>query len=111
MVSSPETLEKSKGSSPGPEYEFGARFNFALFVDDICIESLEHMKFPMVKLLDKQWGHLSPEERNYEIHPDWHDGTTNMDEEDIGWIYMSTCNYVDFYDKCEWSYLAIWHTF
>ena len=69
------------------------------------------MKFPMVKLLYKQWGHLSPEERNYEIHPDWHDGTTNMDEEDVGWIYMNTCSYVDFYDKCEWSYLAIWHTF
>lgn len=66
----------------------GARYNFALFVDDICLESLDHMHSPVVKIMSKQWPTLTPEERNYEVYPGWEDGTTEIGEEDVGWMYM-----------------------
>lgn len=91
---------------PGPEYGFGACYNFALFVDDICLESLDHMSRPVVMIMSKQWGSLTPEESNYEIHPDWHDGTTEMDEEDVGWMYMHVFEYVELYDKLEYAHLC-----
>jgi hypothetical protein len=105
----PERLHMFGGSCP--EYSFGARFNYALFVDDICLESLDHMTSPVVKILYKQWGNLTPEERNYKIHPDWHDGTTEMDEEDVGWMYMCADEYVELYNKFEWSYFDMWYVF
>ncbi|KAJ5952490.1 uncharacterized protein N7479_010903 [Penicillium vulpinum] len=105
VVDTSETLERlirehseRKNQTVRPQYGFGARFNFALFVDDICLESLVHMDMPVVKILYKQWGNLSPEERNYKIDPDWHDGTTEDEEEDVGWMYMSVIDYVDTYD-------------
>ncbi|KAJ5987118.1 hypothetical protein N7451_011483 [Penicillium sp. IBT 35674x] len=95
----------------GPEYSLGARFNFALFVDDVCLESLVHMDQPVVKILYKQWGNLTLEERKYEIDidPDWHDGVTEEEEEDVGWMYMSVVDYVDMYDKFEWAHTGVWH--
>ncbi len=36
---------------PGPEWGLGARCNFCLFVDDICLESLGGMRRPVLKLL------------------------------------------------------------
>lgn len=116
VVKTPEILQKlvgehskEKNHIPGPEYILGARLNFALFVDDICLESLVHMDQPVVKVLYKQWGSLSPEERNYKIDPDWHDGTTEEEEEDVGWMYMSVSDYVDTYDQFEWAHMAVWH--
>ncbi|OJD27211.1 hypothetical protein ACJ73_01395 [Blastomyces percursus] len=32
---------------------FGARYGFCLFVDDICLESLDHMSSPVVKILEE----------------------------------------------------------
>lgn len=113
MVSTPEVLHKltqeHQHSPFGPEYLLGARLNFPLFVDDICLESLVHMDLPVVKILYKQWGNLSPGERNYKIDPDWHDGVTEEEEEDVGWTYMSVVDYVDMYDRFEWVYTGIWH--
>lgn len=94
---------------PGPEYGFGARYNFALFVDDICLESVDHMRRPVVKIMSKQWGNLTPKERNYEIYLGWHDGTTEMDEEDVGWMYMHANEYVELYDKLEYAHLCAWY--
>ncbi|KAJ5639752.1 uncharacterized protein N7484_007614 [Penicillium longicatenatum] len=93
----------------GPEYSLGARLNFALFVDDVCLESLVHMDQPLVKILNKQWGNLTLEERKYKIDPDWHDGVTEEEEEDVGWMYMSVTDYVDMYDKFEWAHTGVWH--
>lgn len=93
----------------GPEYPLGARLNFALFVDDVCLESLVHMDQPVVKILYKQWGNLTIEERKYKIDPDWHDGVTEEEEEDVGWMYMSVIDYVDMYDKFEWAHTGVWH--
>ncbi|KAJ5914632.1 hypothetical protein N7504_003515 [Penicillium tannophilum] len=78
----------------GPEYSLGARLNFALFVDDICLESLVHMDQP---------------ERKYKIDPGWHDGITEEEEEDVGWMYMPVVDYVDMYDKFEWAHTGVWH--
>ena len=99
---------KKKNQTPGPEYISGARFNFALFIDDICLESLVHINMPVVKILYKQWGYLSSEERNYKIDPDWHDGTTEDEEEDVRSIYMSVIDYVNTYDLFELAHIAVW---
>lgn len=114
VVSTPEVLHKlmqEHKQSPefGPEYPLGARLNFALFVDDICLESLVHMDQPVVKILYKQWGNLSPESRNNKINPDWHDGVTEEEEEDVGWMYMPVIDYVDMYDRFEWAHTGVWH--
>ncbi|KAJ5589665.1 hypothetical protein N7450_003637 [Penicillium hetheringtonii] len=116
VVDTPETLQRileshseKKRDLPGPEYGFGARFNLALFVDDICLESLDHMEDPVVKIMYKQWGDLSPEERNYQIDPEWHDGTTDEEQEDVGWMYMSVADYVSTYNRFAWTHMALWH--
>lgn len=114
VVDTPETLQRilhshsEKDQYAGPEYEFGARFNLALFVDDISLESMDHMLDPVVKIMYKQWGDLSPEERNYKINPEWHDGTTDEGEEDVGWMYMRVMEYVDTYDRFARTHDAIW---
>lgn len=115
VVDTPETLRRileshseKESEFPGPEYGFGARFNLALFVDDICLESLDHMRDPVVKIMYKQWGDLGPE-RNYEIDPEWHDGKTDEEEEDVSWMYMSVSDYVSKYDRFAWTHMALWH--
>jgi hypothetical protein len=69
------------------------------------------MRSPVVKLLNKHSGILTPVERNHKIHPDWYDGIPEMDEKDVGWMYMCIDEYIDSYEKCEWAYLATWFTF
>lgn len=99
-----DEYKKDPEHSPGPEFCFGTRLNYALYVDDICLESLVHMTMPVVKVLSKQWGNLSLGERKYTIHPDWQDGVTEMDEEDVGWMYMNVVDYVHVYDMLETSH-------
>lgn len=103
IVASPGILPRLQNplTKLGPEAGLGQRWNFCLFVDDICLESLDHMFFPVVKLLYKQWGRLEPHERTYEVHPSWEDGVTDIDEEDVGWMYMDICSYVDEYARLE----------
>ncbi|GIC86850.1 uncharacterized protein Aud_003226 [Aspergillus udagawae] len=90
-----------------PEWSLGTRYNFCLFVDDICIESLDEMSCPVVKLLWGQWGPLKPHERNYAVHPEYEDGETDEDDEDVGWTYMSVDDYMGYYDhlnEYDWWY-------
>ncbi|KAL2004628.1 hypothetical protein VTN00DRAFT_3364 [Thermoascus crustaceus] len=93
-----EAMLRSRPDDPGPEWFLGARYNFCLFVDNICLESLEKMRRPVVKLLWKQWGPREPNEREYPVHPDWEDGETDEEEEDVGWMYMAVTDYVEWYD-------------
>jgi hypothetical protein len=104
-------LVKARSGNPilEPEGALEARFNFALFIDDICLVPLDHMQSPVVKILHKQWGHLTPEERKYEVHSDFHDGATEDEEEDVRWMYMSVLEYVDIYDKYEWAHDCAWY--
>lgn len=51
----------------------------------------------MVKLLCKDWKDpLSSEVRQSAVvHPRFHDGVTEYDEEDVGWMYMPVSVYVE----------------
>lgn len=95
-----EAIKRNKpeeGWSDLTGHAYGTRYNYCLFVDDICLESLEHMMEPVLKLLERQWGHLEPAERGYIIHPEWEDGQTDEEEEDVGWTYMTVGDYVSTY--------------
>ncbi|KAL5356161.1 hypothetical protein BJX96DRAFT_162241 [Aspergillus floccosus] len=80
-----------------------ARYNFCLFVDEICLESLVHMEGdPVVKVLSRGSMYLPPEERDYQVHPNWEDGVTDEPDEYVGWTYARANEYVDWYDNlCE----------
>ena len=83
------------------------RYNYCLFVDDICLESMDYpgVDSPVVKILDKDWGPLSLEERDYTVYAPFHDGVTEHGEEDVGWMYLPVLNYLWMYDcltTCEW---------
>ncbi|KAK5636389.1 hypothetical protein RRF57_012101 [Xylaria bambusicola] len=98
---------------------FTARYQFCLFIDSVCLESLDHtgsvngLNFPVVKLLDKEWPgpDVSPEERrklveqsdinDFEIPEDY------ADEADVGWMYMPLYQYVEWYDLI--CHPSSWH--
>ncbi|KAH8126559.1 hypothetical protein LI328DRAFT_131475 [Trichoderma asperelloides] len=85
------------------------RYKYCLFVDDICLESVDQpgSHRPAVKLLCKDWeSPYPPEERNYSVPAPFHDGATEYDEEDVGWMYMPLDYYIHKYDvlgKCDWD--------
>ncbi|KAH6634679.1 hypothetical protein B0J18DRAFT_416893 [Chaetomium sp. MPI-SDFR-AT-0129] len=83
----------------GPLEEWaGTRYNFCLVVDDICLESLEHMSDPVVKLVRKDWAPYEPElgeDEDYGDNPGWEGGVSNNEFEDVGWMYMNLSDYVD----------------
>ncbi|KAG6058559.1 hypothetical protein E4U17_007934 [Claviceps sp. LM77 group G4] len=88
------------------------RYKYCLYVDDLCIESLDQDNFhcPVVKILDKTWEPPTPEEiRELEETEDlvvtgdgttpapFLDGLTNDLEEDVGWMYMPVGYYLERY--------------
>ncbi|KAL2837238.1 hypothetical protein BJY01DRAFT_221173 [Aspergillus pseudoustus] len=77
------------------ELGLATRYNFCLFVDDICLESLDHMSCPVVKVLCRFSGARGPDERDYIVHPEYEDGETDDEEENVGWMYTSVV------DDCE----------
>ena len=85
---------------------YGARYDFCLFVDDICLESLDHMDPPVVKILRRDWGHLVPEKRGYAVYPGFEDGRTAEHCEDVGWMYIDLLSYMEYY-----VYFSEEHTF
>ena len=63
IVASPEVLESRSQDSTdtlGPQYVFGMRYTFCLFVDNFCLESTKYidgLRFdPVVKVLSGFWG-------------------------------------------------------
>ncbi|CAK7236558.1 hypothetical protein SEUCBS140593_009660 [Sporothrix eucalyptigena] len=99
--------------SPGmPDVFFGTRYNFCLYFDRACLESLEHEQpQPVIKLLVKDWQPAEPLHNNSSSPTDppghWEDGVTNEAEEDVGWMYIDLNGYVDTYgqlDDPDW-----WH--
>lgn len=104
IVTSPEVLADNNDRL-GPQYFLGPRYNFCLFVDDFCLDSFELFEKspsgPIVKCLSKPWGNLTLQERNYKIHPEWHDGETDDELEMVGWIYLPIHSYVGWYDTLE----------
>ncbi|KLJ12566.1 hypothetical protein EMPG_12394 [Blastomyces silverae] len=75
------------------------RYNFCLFVDDISLESMKHMPEPVIKLLCREWGPLPVQEGEYTVHPDFEDGKTADEKEDVGWRYIYVLSCFEFYDK------------
>ncbi|KMQ48476.1 hypothetical protein HL42_0943 [Trichophyton rubrum] len=70
-------------------------------------DPISHMDIPVAKVLAKHFGARDPEDRDYPIHPDYEDGETDMEEEDVGWMYLEVGAYVEMYDMLEeeeWSY-------
>ncbi|KAJ5786801.1 uncharacterized protein N7503_012013 [Penicillium pulvis] len=104
IVASPEVLSNDNHGL-GSQYFLGPRYNFCLFVDDFCLESLELFESsssgPVVKILSKPWGNLTPQERKYKIHPEWHDGETDDEFEMVGWMYTPIHSYVGWFDTLE----------
>ncbi|KAK2803671.1 hypothetical protein FQN50_006887 [Emmonsiellopsis sp. PD_5] len=87
------------------------RYNFCVFVDDICLESQEHMTEPVIKILKRDWEPTTPEpveeeeeeegkERSQQqrLHLDWEDGKTENEKEDVGWMYIPVLSTVGHYD-------------
>lgn len=67
------------------------RYNYCLIVDEICLESASHPEGlgPVVKLVCRDWeSPWSSEERLQGVQEPFHDGITEYDEEDVGWMYM-----------------------
>ncbi|KAM0461429.1 hypothetical protein ACHAPV_004134 [Trichoderma viride] len=67
------------------------RYKYCLFADDICLESMDQSgcDMPVVKILCKDWEcPWSPEEMSRPVPAPYHDGVTEYDEEDVGWMYM-----------------------
>ena len=81
------------------------RYLYCLVVDEICLESLEYPfpgSCPAVKLVLGDWqSPWSPEEKLQEICEPFHDGFTEYDEEDVGWMYMPVDSYVDLYTNLQ----------
>lgn len=83
------------------------RYEYCLLVDDICLESVDHpgVNSPVVKILRKKWD--SPtQERDHTVPAPFHDGITEYEEEDVGWMYMPLRRYLDKYavlGKTEWE--------
>ncbi|OAR02947.1 hypothetical protein LLEC1_06676 [Akanthomyces lecanii] len=83
----------------------GARYNFFLVVDDICLESLDQACGAVVKLVQAA-GHegldhsLSAEEIQ-EMGPkeegsEWEGGLTEDEYKNVGWMYIETSDYAVF---------------
>ncbi|KAK4213997.1 hypothetical protein QBC37DRAFT_373519 [Rhypophila decipiens] len=91
------------------------RYEYCLFVDDICLESLDHpgVNSPVVKVLRKDWeSPFAPDAdggRNsttVTVAAPFHDGVTEYEEEDVGWMYMPLHDYLHKYDllgKGDWD--------
>lgn len=93
-----------EGESHG--YAGGARYNFFLVVDDVCLESMDQPCGPVVKLVQKAgFG-----EDNYtaeeieELGPKqedsvWEGGVTESEYENVGWMYIEVSDYVAFQER------------
>ena len=97
----PPTVEEARQAGvESPGYLAGTRYNFCLMVDEVCLESLDSIASPVVKLVKKDF---ASEEDNHDdsstsgviAYSDWEDGVTGCEEEDVGWMYLPVADYVD----------------
>ena len=83
------------------------RYEYCLVVDEICLESLDYPlpgKSPVVKLVCRDWEmYLTPEQMLKDTPWPYHADITEYDEEDVGWMYMSLDNYMDYYTDLQAS--------
>ncbi|CAH0046878.1 unnamed protein product [Clonostachys solani] len=82
----------------------GPRYNFCLFIDDVCLESLDKMAIPVVKLINRRWTQGGERQQKSDAddgNPGWEGGVTNNEFEDVGWMYVHVCDYVDVQSQLE----------
>lgn len=90
--------EARRAGVEGPGYFAGTRYNYCLLVDEVCLESLDRIASPVVKLVKK--GFIDEEEggggrSGVVASSGWEDGVTDSEEEDVGWMYLPMADYVD----------------
>ncbi|KAL4905038.1 hypothetical protein BDW74DRAFT_18503 [Aspergillus multicolor] len=97
----------------------GPRFNFCLFIDEICLESLDEMPSrPVVKLLMRNWNkpadpteihgpYKDPIDKICDNH-EYEDGLSNDPAEDVGWMYIQVWNYVEYFNRLVHEYPYSW---
>ncbi len=88
--------------SGGRDLDFaGARYNFCLLIDDICLESLDRnlSGIPVAKLISKREPYLAEYEE--ERTCPWEGGMTDDEFENVGWMYKEVCEYVRIHDQLQ----------
>lgn len=60
---------------------------------------MDHVTWPVLKMLFRGWGSLEPHEQNNIVYPDREDGQTDDGDEEVGWMYISGSEYVDHYNR------------
>lgn len=106
-----EVPEIEPGSGVRVGSSASTRYNFCLLVDNICLESLEKMRNPVVKLVTKCWTageqDLECEEEDEGENPGYEGGVSNREFEDVGSMYKNVYEYVDiqndFHDPWNWA--------
>lgn len=94
----PTEEEARRAGVGGPGYFAGARYNYCLLVDEVCLESLDRMASPVVKLVRKHFadeGGRGGGRPGAVAHSGWEGGVTDSGEEDVGWMYLPVADYVD----------------
>ncbi len=85
----------------------GARYDFFLVIDEICLESLDQRCGPVMKLVARPSDNYSyidgaTEEEIEEMgglrleNSRWDGGETEWEDENVGWMYISDCEYVSY---------------
>jgi hypothetical protein len=113
----PATKDEITNSAGNAEYLFlaGSRYNFCFLVDAICLESLEKMVTPVIKLVNGNWAPDSEQDEAEEDEEDeklnWEGGETNAEYEDVGWMYVDAYEYVtvqdEFHQEDNWSEMYV----
>lgn len=77
------------------------RWNYCLFIDDMCLRSLK-TSFSLVKLTTDWHG-----KRAETVAEGYEDGETDDEMEEVGWMYTEvsgrTATYVHLMDACHWE--------
>lgn len=98
----PTEEEARRAGMGGAGYFAGTRYNYCLLVDEVCLESLDRIASPVVKLVKKDF--YDEEEggggrSGVAASSGWEDGVTESEEEDVGWMYLPVADYVDCCDQ------------
>ncbi|UNI19586.1 hypothetical protein JDV02_005766 [Purpureocillium takamizusanense] len=101
------SVEDSEADEEGRThgYSGGARYNFFLVVDDICLESMDQACGAVVKAVQRTWSAERDEGGRYSVEEIqelgpiqddsvWEGGLTESSLENVGWMYMETTDYV-----------------
>lgn len=96
---------KKSATKTSVDILLGTRYNICVYVDDSCLDSLDHdlPRGPMIKLVWKDWvpqeTPIEEEEIDTEMPPDTDVGWTVLSVHEYNWMYGILCEYNDRYDE------------